>query len=443
MLHAGGGEKNKSDIAYLISYCYHTIIMDFLASLQIDSVPEQATRAAHLAETLADDPDLRLGFNACCTCARKSPLNKETTGGWVKCKVCRRVKYCSEKCLKQDATQMTENVGDDDEQAVGHTPVICRLLRLCNEDEDAEDPSNKSKALEAARDRVRSELESYPATLANILVEGPCYQGLLRACRNDLAIHVIGASEEAELWGQNKMEYDEVWDAYGEALLQLVETYGLKRIHLHFIGPDCPRGGVVVDRTVKVAPDGDNPKSTYNLHIETHKSNYIGKLLKTIPKANIVVFFNPGFTCPDYQWDETMECLQHEGRRVGFLITTNTEMEGVNDCQYLLEKNLILALPPTVAAITDEETDVKVGEDDDAAFFAENPYAGSRVRQNGTMANDLYVRNRWMYGGIFAPLNKAKSSGKSNRDVPEIPEEDTPTKKKTRTNEKRTNPALI
>ena len=59
---------------------------------------------------------------------------------------------------------------------------------------------------EAARDRVQSEYESYPATLANVLLDGPCFKVMLaRACHEkELVIHVIGASVDAELWGRNK-----------------------------------------------------------------------------------------------------------------------------------------------------------------------------------------------------------------------------------------------
>ena len=43
-------------------------------------------------------------------------------------------------------------------------------------------------------------------------------------------------------------------------------------------------------------------------------------------------------------------------------------------------------------------------EDEDSErsfFFNENPYAGLRVQQSGTMGNDLYVKNSWIVGGLF------------------------------------------
>ena len=40
-------------------------------------------------------------------------------------------------------------------------------------------------------------------------------------------------------------------------------------------------------------------------------------------------------------------------------------------------------------------------DDDNETFFSVNPFCGYRVRQSGTMANDLYVKSRWIFGGRF------------------------------------------
>ena len=102
------------------------------------------------------------------------------------CKGCRRITYCSPQCRKTDA-----NPDDNDDTALGHSALVCSLLRLCNLDEAMEDKcencdednkgkitqeqtkgaKKKSSSLtkaekEEAAYRVRSEYESYPATLA-------------------------------------------------------------------------------------------------------------------------------------------------------------------------------------------------------------------------------------------------------------------------------------
>ena len=356
--------------------------MDFLASLHLDDLPEQQTRAAHLSEKLAKDPELRLGFNCCCNCGKQEQQGAVTLKD---CPNCKRVSYCSEACREED----TRPPIDEDEGAMGHSSVICSVIKLCNDDEDAEE--GLPQATDAAKNRVRSELESYPATMANILREGPCHQNYMSSVGSDLIIHVIGASEDAELWNSELG----LLEAYAEALLQLAEDFGMPTIQLHLIGPDCPDRQMDDERTLPYERDGSK---TFTLQLQTHKSLYTEELLQRISKPHVVVLFNPGFTCPDYDWEETMELIDHG---TAFLSTTNTEMEGVSDCNYLMDKKLLPHLPPLAAEI------MGVEDYGDLTFFAENPYAGSRIRQSGTMANDVYVKNRWMIGGILAkPVKK-------------------------------------
>ena len=379
--------------------------MDFLASLNLDELPEQQTRAAHLSQKLSRDLDLRLGFNCCCSCGKQQVA-------LVACPNCKRVSYCSDACRTED----TRPTVDDDEGAMGHSSIICSVLKLCNDDEDAEEGIGGT---DASRNRVRSELESYPATMANILREGPCYQEFISSVGNDLYIHVIGASEDAELWNSESG----LLEAYSDALLQLAEDFGISTIHLHMIGPDCPERNIDDERTL---PYERNGSKTFTLHLQTHKTVYTADLLQDISNPHIVVLFNPGFTCPDYDWEETIGLLDHG---IAFLSTTNTEMEGVSDCNYLMDKKLLPHLPPLAAEI------MGVEGYGDLTFFSENPYAGSRIRQSGTMANDVYVKNRWMIGGILAkPLKKRLFD---DRDVEEV------YCKKPMGNSKETNPALI
>lgn len=175
--------------------------MDLLASLHLDGeLPEQQTRISHLGDALAADASLRLGFNACCVCAKSDPS--------IECRGCRRVKYCSAECREKDANlaAAAPAAEEQEDQAMGHSSVICALLRLCQADEEAD--ATTTSADGAAQDRVQSEYESYPATLANVLLDGPCYKTMLARCvyspEKQLVIHVIGASADAELWGRTK-----------------------------------------------------------------------------------------------------------------------------------------------------------------------------------------------------------------------------------------------
>ena len=66
----------------------------------------------------------------------------------------------SKICQEKDSSLPT----DEDEEAVGHSGLVCAVLRLCNDDEAVEKGGGKSlneKKRHAAVDRLVSEFESY------------------------------------------------------------------------------------------------------------------------------------------------------------------------------------------------------------------------------------------------------------------------------------------
>lgn len=85
------------------------------------------------------------------------------------------------------------------------------------------------------------------------------------------------------------------------------------------------------------------------------------------------------------------------------------EMEGIADCQYLLDQDCIKTVPPALAEMFglcdgnshNDDDEMEDNNEQVMAVFTENPFCGSRVRQSGTMANDLFVKNRWMLMGII------------------------------------------
>ncbi|KAL3901532.1 MAG: hypothetical protein SGARI_006054, partial [Bacillariaceae sp.] len=270
--------------------------MDLLQSLNLDDLPEQQTRTLHLIKGNPDF-DLKLGFDSCCQCGKKDPT--------ISCTSCKRVKYCSEQCRKKDGSPVTncdvEEDEEEEEQALGHTSVICALLGCCNDDEvieggDAKEISTLDKSRRsAATDRLVSEFESYPATLANVMMEGPCYQEVLENCKttkSSLTIHVIGASEDSELWQGHPTAESKVWESYADALAEVAENYNLLSINLQFFGPECPKQAV--EKTVKIPPVQNNSKSsTAKLVVTTSNQDYT---MNSTALPDMVVFFNPGFT---------------------------------------------------------------------------------------------------------------------------------------------------
>ena len=383
------------------------------------------------------------------------------------------------------------------------TLSVFRLLNLCNNDETAEDNlyntnptttttttnTNTTQKQEAAKYRVQTERESYPATLFNMLISdiGPPWLIENLTCRlrykeevrspdvkrigsgserkqrrgkrdreslgreeitatnnnnnssnglhRELVLHIVGASVDSELWGWDgttkSYTHNEMLDAYAEAstnvlsyLKNFIDT--IDSLRLVFVGPDCPKpkssgggGGGGKDETIICRLDKTIPGSKTMLHIETHCCNY-GEDDTKLPCPDAIIFFNPGLSCPDYDWSKALSAASSYQSSTPFLITTNTEMEGFADIKCLVDGGYVDSkeLPQYVLETVDVETpsnNSRYDEEDDEQnkrfFFCENPYAGLRVRQSGTMANDLYVKSRWVMGGLFQ-----RGSGDGNVD---------------------------
>ncbi len=582
--------------------------MDLLSSLNLHILPEQQTRINDkISSALQANPNIRLGFDACCTCAkplqnpngiddatRDLPVDKEkkeqaidptskSISSCICCKGCQRVWYCSKECRNEDTRLSSSTVSftnssleEEEEQARGHSPIVCSLLRLCNIDEEVElEYENQIRTKEssshsneknnnytkkkitfstqekkASMDRISSEHESYPATL-NVLMDAPCFEQVLDKftmprrgkkmrqadlqehgyghgsnSMNTLTIHIIGSSEEAELWGDFQLDYEyrsstsnsnngagrnrhtrtDAIRAYAEVLSELAGTYKkLRKIVLAFIGPNCPEDDM---RVVKYIDGGDHDdddvnvveeresggkkrkrnEGKHNHHhhhhgknhcqivIETHCHNYEKKYFDSsskkkekhhndksvLTKPDIVIFFNPGFTCPDYQWEEALKACQQSTKTtpsssssststssakenpIPFLVTTNTEMEAIADVQYLHQHGYIDTLPPAVADIVNEDgqydhrdsdmiwdchhsNNSNTNNQNGNFFFGENVNAGSRVRQSGNMANDLFCKNKYIFGGYFchhhtreqhmSTMNLNSENGKTSGEV--------------------------
>jgi len=458
--------------------------MDLLASLNLSDLPEQQTHISPYVQEILDTTNettdlLHLGFNVCCCCA-----NKKVTKS---CPGCNRVRYCSQKCLDLDCRRFKEmsNV-DERDTALGHTAVICSLLQLCQIDDDVDEFDHQRKRgsdrrvgnslsnytkdqIEAAQDRIRSEYESYPATIANILMENPFFETRLkkrsskaeddhdfnlgpikqRRCKRDrektyssLIVHVVGASQESELWGDFNGEavtVENVYEAYAEAFVDLANSYHLSEIRVILIGPNCTMSKKTIEKEImsdSLYKEGNHSKRNrtdlitreqhlYKLILESYPCDYDSSLwnqgftseslhekrfmdrqnviqdkdlnsVYKIPKADVIFFFNPGFTCRDYNWVHTV-CNLPEG--IPLVIATNTEMEALADIQYLNDQGIVSENAEDILETSkhDEFETPNRESSKNIVYFGENPFSGLRVRQNGTMANDLYVKNRWLF----------------------------------------------
>ncbi|GMI26263.1 hypothetical protein TeGR_g5507 [Tetraparma gracilis] len=349
----------------------------------MDLPSENSILTPQLISALTADPTVTPGLGCCMVCAKPSALS---------CPECDAVHYCTKACLAADRAnwlakaadaRLDELVdeGDFDEEApppsgLGHTEEVCGLLRKAVSDDLSEQAGSGAPPSAACL----SELASFPATLSNFLYTHPSYATLLtsggeatkRARR--LTVHAVGAAGGAELHGG--------WEeAYAEALGDVCDDFGLE-LDLHFVGPDLPAD-----------PDPTRSLSkTVTAHL--HKCEYPPS--PPLPPPSLLVFFNPGFTCEDYSWLPALSSLPP----TPFLSTANTEMEALQDADWLLEKGLVER--PVEEA---DEGDLVPG------FMGPNPWAGERVRQSGVFGNDVYVKNAVVFGGVMGGGGGGKRKG--------------------------------
>ena len=129
-------------------------------------------------------------------------------------------------------------------------------------------------------------------------------------------------------------------------------------MNLIFVGPDCPPGrfrevrgiasasggGVGADEIVGGRKGAKKSRGgRKRIVLEAHRSEYDRSFLRgkgsSPPPADVVVFFNPGFTCPDYDWSNALSSVD---TGTPFLKTTNTELEAFADLRYLVEGGIYL-----------------------------------------------------------------------------------------------------
>ena len=139
------------------------------------------------------------------------------------CPKCKMVCYCSAVCMKADATLPLSS------PLPGHCVEVCDALRSASsEGEDAD----------------RSELESYPSTLSNVLLSHHSFSILVqeggrkvgKKGRRCIQIHIIGASLGSEVWEDDGAFGGSNWmEAYSDALDEVCETFDVE-MEIVFVG---------------------------------------------------------------------------------------------------------------------------------------------------------------------------------------------------------------
>ncbi|KAG2442653.1 hypothetical protein HXX76_002737 [Chlamydomonas incerta] len=224
--------------------------------------------------------------------------------------------------------------------------------------------SADAQLLLAAQLADRTAELTYVYTAAQALLAGPAAKVAAAAARAGRALQlvVLGAAEDAELADLA------AWQVVAAAL----DT----DVRIVFVGPQVPE---------RLAGMGAQYGRVAMRFVQaTYDEMAGGKVAGVDPSSldgSAVVFlaFNPGFTCPDYDWGATLDAIgaRSAGGRGGagavLVVATNTRVEALMDCELLLERGWR-----------------------PAGGAEHNPYTSLQARQSGTLANDLYRKNAWL-----------------------------------------------
>ena len=104
-------------------------------------------------------------------------------------------------------------------------------------------------------------------------------------------------------------------------------------------------------------------------HAYLHSGKYEALKNKVTPNnfvrrtPDLLVFFNAGFTCLDYDWSGCLStCFSPRSPTVPFLATTNSEMENFNDIEWLEENGFVKEGSIAGLGADVDDTDVDEGE---------------------------------------------------------------------------------
>lgn len=323
---------------------------DFLDSiLSLNELPEQQTHIPTLCINSENEDEnnteipIDLGFTHCCYCGSKLTVI-------IRCHTCLRVNYCSVSCLKKDRYH--------------HSSIICSFLKICSQDEavDGKKIVKQSKQnIEFSYYRIWTEHKSYPITISHCLYDF-LENKLSLVKTREISVHIV-ASSKAELLHSNQ---ERTHTIYNEALENIIGRFLLKSVTLRFIGNECYRNWHTEDFIFK---------SSCILTITTHQLYYhdfVGEA------PDVLLFFNPGFTFPEYKWNKSLHTIENNTM---IYVASNTKIECVMDWNYLLENK-------------------HIGETEEC-FVRLNLKCGKRVRQSNTMANDIFIKSRWVFHDII------------------------------------------
>ncbi|KXZ56852.1 hypothetical protein GPECTOR_1g769 [Gonium pectorale] len=102
---------------------------------------------------------------------------------------------------------------------------------------------------------------------------------------------------------------------------------------------------------------------------------------------DIYLAFNPGFTCPDYDWTPTLRKITSDN-------AGHRGVAGRGTARSVPVPPIVVATNTRMEALMEEEMLKDSGLRSKSPAYP-NPYSSLKVIQSGTLANDLYRKNAW------------------------------------------------
>ncbi|GIL73154.1 hypothetical protein Vretimale_4745 [Volvox reticuliferus] len=225
----------------------------------------------------------------------------------------------------------------------------------------------------AAELAERTSTLTYAYTATYALQTAPAARDAACRAKNEersLELVVLGAAADAELGDLRS------W--------QVIATAVDHHVRIKFVGPEVSEH--------LAGTEAQQGRVTMRFEQGTYEQGVRGQRGSQLPEAPDIYFaFNPGFTCPDYDWVATVKSLARVRRsQTGSLLSDGQQTSGTDQVPCL-----VVATNTSMEAQMEAEWLNEYGWHGDGPA-SPNPYTSLKLAQSGTLANDLYKKNAWL-----------------------------------------------
>ena len=181
--------------------------------------------------------------------------------------------------------------------------------------------------------------------------------------------------------------------------------------------------------------ESDSSSGQLRTKVYFHRGNFEGYQAFNFSRRVDAVFgFNLGLSCPDYSWGAALAALQDCAKAIArgggpplpLVCTTSSRAESVQELLLLEQHGMLQIDKKQTRAIEEGEEEAGAGlealkaarkdgvnedggeghedededEDEQSIFLQPHKWGWERVQQSGAMANDVYRKSCWLFGGL-------------------------------------------